>query len=222
MPHQILACGVFRFRAPGPASRKGTEVPSERIRTITEIGLAVALVAALKAFGTVYRLPEGGSVSLEMAPIFLIALRRGLDYGVITGILGSIVVFLLEPMAFHPAQLFVDYPLAFGLVGVGGAFAGRWQRLATEAIRTSDPGLIYLGQLTAILPAVILGSGLRFAAHVASGVLFFAAYAPAGQNVWVYSLLYNGAYMLPTTIVTAIVLWIAQPILDRAVPVARV
>ena len=56
--------------------------------------------------------------------------------------------------------------------------------------------------------AVLLGSGLKFLAHVISGAVFFGNYAPKGTPVWIYSLVYNGTYMLPSFIVCTIVLCI--------------
>ena len=45
----------------------------------------------------------------------------------------------------------------------------------------------------------------RLIAHVLSGVVFFASYAE-GKNVWLYSLGYNGTYMVPEMVVTSILL----------------
>jgi len=45
---------------------------------------------------------------------------------------------------------------------------------------------------------------LRYAAHTIAGSVFFAEYA-GDQNAWIYSIIYNGTYMLPATILTAIV-----------------
>jgi thiamine transporter len=46
------------------------------------------------------------------------------------------------------------------------------------------------------------------ACHVLSGVIFFASYAPEGQNVWIYSLVYNASFMAPSVIITAVVAWV--------------
>jgi thiamine transporter len=41
--------------------------------------------------------------------------------------------------------------------------------------------------------------------HFLSGVLIFGSYAPEGQSAAVYSLIYNGSYMLPEMILTTLV-----------------
>jgi thiamine transporter len=51
-----------------------------QIRIMTEIGMAVAL-AAIFNFITLWRMPQGGSVNLEMLPILIIAFRWGAGPG---------------------------------------------------------------------------------------------------------------------------------------------
>lgn len=192
----------------------------ERIQTVVEIGLAIAVAAALNAVA-LWRMPQGGSVSLEMAPIVIVALRRGLKAGVLTGVLWGMLDMAIEPFVVHPLQFVLDYPLAYGLVGLAGLFAGRWQGLVSRGATSGDAKAIYLGQMTAILPAALLGAGMRLLAHLVSGAVFFASYAPVGQNAWLYSLVYNATYLVPSGVAVAIVLWIVQPIVDTAVPFSR-
>ncbi|MDI6871090.1 MAG: energy-coupled thiamine transporter ThiT [Bacillota bacterium] len=174
--------------APAPARPR---IPAQ---TITEVGLAVALAAVLH-FIKVFEAPQGGSVSLEMLPLFFVALRRGAGTGVLAGALFGFFNLLLKPYVVTPVQFALDYPVAFGVLGVAGWFA---RRGAGGQVRVSRP---------AVLTGVIAGSALRFVAHLVSGVVFFAQYAPKGQNVWVYSALYNGGYMVPETLITAAVMW---------------
>ena len=55
-----------------------------KIRIMTEIGMAVALSAILN-FLPLWRMPQGGSLSLEMLPILIIALRWGAGPGMMAG-----------------------------------------------------------------------------------------------------------------------------------------
>ena len=107
----------------------------ERLQIIVEIGLAVALAWALN-FLKLWEMPYGGSVALDMAPIMLLALRRGWKVGVLTGVLYGFANMLPRPFIVHPAQMILDYPLAFGLVGLSGLFAPRWRKLAAKG----EPG----------------------------------------------------------------------------------
>ena len=48
----------------------------------------------------------------------------------------------------------------------------------------------------------------RFVMHVISGAIFFAEFAPAGMNPWVYSSIYNGSYMLPELGISIFVIYL--------------
>lgn len=186
-----------------------------QLLSIVEVGLAVALAAALNVV-VLFEMPQGGSVSLDMAPIMLIALRRGAKTGVFAGFLYGFVNLWMRPYVFHPAQVVLDYPLAFALVGLAGLFAGRWRK----AVERGTAGGIVTGQATAILPGALLGAAARGVSHIVSGVVFFASYAPAGQHPLVYSVVYNLSYLVPSAALAAVVLWITMPVLERAVPLS--
>lgn len=164
---------------------EGAHAPDDRLpdsssgagfdtRTITYVAVAVALAAALN-FVPLFKMPQGGSVALDMVPIIFLAFYRGVRPGLLAGVIYGFIDYLLAPFFVHPAQLLLDYPLAFGLLGLAGFIRGR------------GPVAIGLG--------TVLAGLLRFTAHFFSGVIFFAEYAPKGQSPWLYSALYNGSYM---------------------------
>jgi thiamine transporter len=182
---------------------------------MTEIALSIALAAVLHLLSAQLglQMPFGGSLSLSMLPIMVIALRRGLVVGVITGMLFGVIDYFMEPVFVHWAQFLLDYTVAFGLVGL----AGLTRPVAAASFRQGRPGRAVWA---AIVPGCLIGGVARFSAHLVSGAIFFASYAPVGQNAWVYSLLYNGGYMLPSTIACLIAAIALLPALERAVPVA--
>jgi thiamine transporter len=191
-------------------------VRDERVRTIVEIALCVALAAVLNLPGLRIRLPiniAGGTVSLNMLPIFVLALRRGLGAGMVAGTVYGFVDLLIDPFVVHPVQLVLDYPLAYGLVGLSGLGSTWWhQRIrGGRALQAS----------AVALPFLVLGGVGRFASHWASGLVFFAASAPEGQPAWLYSLVYNGSYLLPSLVLTTAAALIVLPALERAVPSGR-
>lgn len=166
-----------------------------QLQLILEIAIFAALSAILSLF-KIYQAPQGGSISLEMVPIFFIALRRGLPSGVITGLLVGILGLIFRPEVVHPLQFLFDYPLAFGVLGLAGIFSRQLhQRIAND--RTI---------ISTIVISVFLGTSLRLLCHFISGIAFFAAYTPKGQNVFLYSLSYNLSYLIPTSIVVTIIL----------------
>jgi len=153
-------------------------------RALTEAVVVVALSVVL-SFIKIYHLPQGGSITAgSMVPLIWISLRRGVKMGLFTCFVYGFVQFVLEPYAYHPIQVLLDYPLAFGVLGLAGLF----QRFP--------------------LVGVSVGIGGRFLAHSTSGVIFFAEYAPEGTSPLLYSAIYNGSYLLPELIVSGIITYI--------------
>lgn len=166
-----------------------------RLQRLVEIGIAVALVAVLSNI-RVYKMPQGGSITAgSLVPIFYIALRWGGKAGVLAGVLAGVVNYILEPFFVHPVQLLLDYPVAFGLLGVAGFL-----------------------QRSPVIGIVIGGLG-RFLAHFVSGVVFFASYAPEGVSPAVYSAVYNASYMLPETIISVVLTLLVVRAMGRIRPV---
>lgn len=158
------------------------------IRWMAEVGVAAALSAVLSLI-RLYRLPQGGSITLETIPVLYVALHRGVRIGMLTGLILGGVKLLLGATIVHPIQLILDYPLAFALLGCAG--------------------------FVCALPAVgvLVGQVARGLSHFLSGVVFFGSFAPKGMNVWAYSAAYNLSYVLPEAILAMIVV----PILLRKV-----
>ena len=113
------------------------------------------------------------------------------------------VNFMMAPHIIHPIQVPLDYPIAFGLVGLAG--------LGPLQMGTERVGGVFAARIR-LAAGVMVGNGLRFLAHFSSGVIFWAQNAPAGEPVWLYSLLYNGSYMIPEAIINMLLL---QLVLSR-------
>ncbi|AZO95221.1 energy-coupled thiamine transporter ThiT [Iocasia frigidifontis] len=166
-------------------------MPNKRVRMMTEMGLAVALSVVLNFF-RLWKMPQGGSVSLEMMPILIIALRWGGFPGMLTGFIYGLAQLMFDAYIVHPVQLLLDYPVAYMLLGLAGFIV----------IKNRSQRLFYC---TAFAGVLIGGLG-RFLSHLLSGVIFFGHYAPEGQNVWLYSTIYNGSFILPSLIVSFIII----------------
>jgi thiamine transporter len=189
---------------------------NERVRVLVEIALCVALSAVLNLPGLRIRLPiniAGGTVSLSMLPIFVLALRRGVGPAMVAGAMYGLVDVLVDPFVVHPVQFLLDYPVGYALVGLAGIGAAAWRT-------TVDRGQQARARLV-ILPFLLLGAAARLSAHWLSGVIFFGANAPSGQPVWLYSLVYNASYVLPSLIFSAAAAVAVLPVLERAVPSSR-
>ncbi|MGM0369102.1 MAG: energy-coupled thiamine transporter ThiT [Bacillota bacterium] len=173
---------------------------SKQIKKIAESGISLALAIVL-GFFTIYKMPQGGSVSLEMLPIIFIALRWDWKDGILLGTAYGFIQIMFSNSIFHWAQVILDYPVAFALLGLAG-IVGNLSQNKSLAKKTK---VISLG--------VLLAGSLRFIIHFLSGMIFFAEYAPAGQPVWLYSLIYNGSYMIPEIIITLAVMIMLNRIL---------
>jgi thiamine transporter len=147
-------------------------------KRLTEIAAAVSLAGVLHLI-TLYHLPQGGRITAaSMVPILFVAIRRGGKIGTLAGAIFGLVVLVEGPYVYQQVQLLLDYPLAFGAIGLAGFFR-------------KMP-----------LVGVVIGIGGRFVCHFISGILFFATYAPAGMSPTVYSIIYNASYLIPELIVS--------------------
>ncbi|MCL2025136.1 MAG: energy-coupled thiamine transporter ThiT [Coriobacteriia bacterium] len=178
----------------------------DRIRILAEMGLCIALFAILQYFSI--QLPInlfGGSVHLAMVPIVVLALLRGPWVGLAVGALCGCVDLMIDPYISHPVQAVLDYPVAYAMVGSAGFLAPLFRRFMDA--RKTGVALAVAGV------AALLGGFLRFVVHFISGIIFFGSFAPEGQNVWVYSILYNASYLLPSLVATIAVVLVVTPVL---------
>jgi thiamine transporter len=181
----------------------GPVEPGSRNRVLAEAAVMVALSAAL--FNVkLFVFPEGGEVTLgSMTPIILLSLRRGAKVGAGAGVVLGMIVLYFEPFIYNvPWQVLLDYPLAYGALGLSGLVKG-----GGGSAKKVSPALL-------LAPA--LGIGGRFLCHFASGVIFFASYAPVGESPYVYSAIYNALYLVPELVITevALVLLLQRNILN--------
>ena len=162
-------------------------------RRVAELGITVALSLVL-GFWSFAPAPQGGQVSLDLVPLLVLSRLRGATAGLLAGALYGSLHALQEPIILHPIQGFLDYPLAFSLLGLAGVLPPKasWD-----------------------IPGVILGVGARLTAHVLSGVYFLHLFIPVDQipaSPLVYSLAYNATWLVPAGLLAAFLV----PILARA------
>jgi thiamine transporter len=191
---------------------------STRILILVEVALAVALSAVLNLLAM--RLPiniAGGSISLTMLPIIVVALRRGVVAGAATGMLFGLIDLLMEPFILVPAQVLLDYPVPYLVLGLG---IGLFSMAYNKTLEPKDGGNAIITGSVIIVIATLVGWVLRVISHVFSGVLFFAEYA-GDQNVWLYSIVYNLSYLTPSLVASLVLALIILPVLTKAVPVQR-
>ena len=198
-----------------------------KTRRLTESAMLLAMAIVLEVVSKAFipEMPFGGQVTLvSMLPVVLISYRHGVKWGLVSGFCYALIEMALGAKtvaaAFQPGffgdgtmilnaiiMCGLDYVLAFTLLGLGGVFRSK----------IKNPGVsLMCGSLVAL--------GARYLAHILSGYILFSGWAewfftqdgfPAwGANLvqslspsllgWVYSIVYNGIYMVPEMILTAI------------------
>ena len=180
----ILGLAILLFLALLVFAGSG-RVEGNRVKVLAYSGVAIAIAMVLSQV-KLFALPQGGTIT-PFSMLFVVII--GYFFGVRQGILAGLVYGLLQ-LAFggwvmHPVQLLLDYPLAFGALGLSGLFAN------------SDHGLI---------KGLVVGVMGRFFMHFLSGVVFFSAYAPEGWNSVLYSFYYNFSYTGVEAALTIVVL----------------
>ena len=170
-----------------------------RLRTLCECAIMLALSVVL-SYIKFFKLPFDGSITLfSMLPVSLIAIKYGWRWGLGTAfcfswfqiLQGGVFGLGLTP-GMLIGSLLLDYILAYTVLGLAGVFRKKGYRG-------------WLGGITMVCV-------LRFVVHFLAGIILWAnfeQFEAFGQiiqnNPVLYSICYNGVYMLPETMLTVIV-----------------
>ena len=182
----VLAAALIIFlvqrrkKCTEPAAFTGNPTPTV---ILVHGALCIAISFVLSYF-KLFSMPNGGSITLaSMLPLMVYSNRYGAKYGVMAGVVYGFLQYIQNPEMTHWIQMLVDYPIAFGVIGLGGLVKG-------------ERNLVF---------SVLIGGTLRFLCHLFTGAVFFGEYAAAGQSAFMYSLLYNAPYMFADIAVCVII-----------------
>jgi len=198
----------------------------QKTKRLTESAMliSVAIVLELVSKMIIPEMPFGGQVTMaSMLPVVLISYRHGVKWGLTAGFCYVLMEMAIGTKtvaaAFQPGYFgdgtmvgrallmcLLDYILAYSLLGLGGCFRG-----------------LVKNQGIALMCGSLVALSARYLAHIFSGYILFAGWAewfftqdgfpgwgsalvsslsPAALG-WVYSIVYNGMYMIPEMILTA-------------------
>ena len=187
--------------------------------------LAVAIVLELISKMFIPELPFGGQVTLvSMLPVVLISYRHGVKWGLVSGVAYALIEMAIGAKtvtaAFQPGYFgdgtmilnalimcALDYLLAYTVLGLGDLSRSRMEH-----------------RNKALTCGTLVALGCRYLAHILSGYILFSGWAEwfftqEGFPAWgaqlvasmspallglVYSIVYNGMYMFPEMVLTAI------------------
>ncbi len=170
-----------------------------KINVLVEGAVMLALATVL-SYIKIFKLPWGGSITLlSMLPIVIFSIKYGIKKGIVMSFVFSLIQFIqgitegifgwgLTPLNLISC-IFIDYLLAYSVLGLAGIFRKK--------------GVI--GWIGGTAFAVFL----RFICHFLSGVVIWHSFGElwkgfSTENTWLYSLIYNGSYMLPEMVITII------------------
>ncbi|WP_159795523.1 energy-coupled thiamine transporter ThiT [Streptococcus halichoeri] len=130
--------------------------------------------------------------------LVIFALRRGVKYGVLAGLIWGLLHFLFGRVYYlSMSQVLIEYILAFMSMGIAGLFTPSLRTALSQGYKQKAWMIGSLAALAAV--------GLRYLWHFIAGVIFWGSYAPKGTSAWMYSLSVNGTAACLTFIFVVVV-----------------
>lgn len=171
----------------------------EKLLTLVEGAAMVALAIVIDLLMSfIPGQPQGGSITLAVLPVLFFAYRRGTGAGVLAGLVWSATQMMIGGFYVPPANtwwaivlcVLLDYVLVFSITGIAPVFA---KLCGQKRLLGYSVGAVAVGIL-------------RFISHALSGVILWGEYAPPEMNIWVYTVTYNAAYMVPNIILAGVLI----------------
>ena len=160
------------------------------LRALTEGAIFVAAAQVL-SYLKFFELPQGGSITVAMLPVFVYCARWGFGPGILASFVYSVLQLLLDgAYAWGWQSMLGDYIVAFTVLGIAGLFHRQQKGFFT---------------------GTVAGCLARFLVHYVVGATVWAEYMPETffgltmHTPWFYSALYNGSYMLADMILCLVI-----------------
>jgi len=200
---------------------------TNKTKKLTESAMLLAVAIVLELFSKMFipELPFGGQLTLaSMLPVVLISYRHGVRWGLVSGVAYALIEMAIgartvaaafQPGYFGDGRMILnafimcalDYLAAFTVLGLGGIFRDKLENRSA-----------------ALACGSIVALGSRYICHILSGDILFSVWAEQlftqeGFPAWgaglvsslspaalglTYSIVYNGMYMIPEMILTAV------------------
>ncbi len=179
---------------------------NKHLRTLTEGALLIAIATVLSLLKI--DMPMGGGLTIcSMLPLVIFAFRHGTPAGILTAFTYSALqmVLGLDNVAYGQTSMQVfliialDYIVPYTFIGLAGIFAGRKQVEGEDAsVKSTCKALVF---------GIVFSFTLRFLCHLYTGAMIWDLLWPNeyGMTPWIYSVCYNGSYMILEIIITSVV-----------------
>ncbi len=179
----LFVLGLARL---APAQTAAAQKLDTRALTYGALCICISFILS---YIKVFSAPQGGSVTLaSMLPMLWYSNRYGWKKGILAGLAYGLLQFIQKPEIVHWAQVIIDYPLAFGALGLAGV------------VKPLPVG-------------IVIGCAARLLMHTLSGAIFFSEVLNA--DAWWFSFVYNGWYMLFETVISVVLSFPLQAVLKR-------
>lgn len=177
-----------------PKKKGKNKMRNEKIQRLAVSAILVAMSTVLSMI-PIFKMPLGGSITLfSMVPVCCIAIIYGTANAVLPCFIYAVIQILIDGVmgwGLTPAVLigaiFFDFIFAYGALALSGLFREK-----------GDEGIIV---------GIVIALTTRFLCHFVSGCIFFRTF-DVFDNPYIYSLAYNGAYMLPELVFTVVAVFI--------------
>ena len=176
---------------------------SKLVKTLCEIGIFAALGFVFDELqGILFKgvFPDGGSIGIAMIAVLIIAYRRGLLAGFLTGLIMGLLDVATSAYIIHPIQLMLDYVIPYALVGLAGLIRPLLYKHEDKKSR-----------ILLLIAGTFIGGLAKFLSHYAAGVFFW--FDPDGfkwgltyMSAYLYSFVYNIAFIGPSIVLTGALL----------------
>ncbi|MDR3185235.1 MAG: energy-coupled thiamine transporter ThiT [Christensenellaceae bacterium] len=170
----------------------GKKTPANvNIKATVYGAICIALGFSLSYF-KLFSLPNGGSITFaSLLPIMIYSYMFGIRKGAMVAFMYGMLQFIQEPYFLDPWQFLLEYPLAFGMIGLAGIFHER------NMIKKAGPVVQF------ILGGVSVAT-LRFICHFIAGMIVWKIWFDPDVNPIAYSLVYNLSYVFPDMLIALV------------------
>ncbi len=158
-------------------------------KSISYAAMCIAMSYAL-SFIKLFSLPQGGSVTFaSMLPLMLYAYMFGARKGLLAGVVYGLLQFIQSPQYYQSMQVLLDYPVAFGVLGLAGLF---------------NKSRLIKGETTRFMLGCSLAVFFRYISHVLSGYYVFSSWAMPGYTALSWAVVYNLFILVELAIILAV------------------
>lgn len=182
------------------------------IRTICEIGLFAAVgfvIDELQGILGKGLFVNGGSIGFAFIAVIIIGLRRGWLPAILTGLAIGLFDFMTGAYIVHPVQPILDYIIPYAMVAAGMVLRPMYKNATTNKKK-----------MLALVLITTIGGLSKLLSHYLAGVIFWADQSAFAWDLnymspYLYSLIYNMAYILPSIVLTSAILLFIQSKFSR-------